>query len=155
MSIILGVDPGSRCTGYGVIYQCNREISYIDSGCIITNTSELASCLKLIYTGISKIIKKFSPNCFAVEQIFMSKNVHSVLKLGHARSAAIVAAINYDLPLFEYTASQVKKTVVGIGNAEKTQVQYMVRMLLKLSINPQVDASDALAVAITHHHSTQ
>ncbi|PPI88192.1 crossover junction endodeoxyribonuclease RuvC [Candidatus Pantoea edessiphila] len=149
MSIILGIDPGSRCTGYGLISRNNSKIYYINSGYIFTNTTELSISLKLIYNGLSKIIKDFSPDCFAIERIFMSKNAHSALKLGHARGAAIAAAVN--IPMFEYTANQVKKTVVGIGHAKKNQVQYMVKMLLKLSANPSVDASDALAIAITHH----
>ncbi|MXP50910.1 crossover junction endodeoxyribonuclease RuvC [Pantoea sp. SoEX] len=155
MSIILGIDPGCRFTGYGIIYQHNREVSYISSGCILTNTTELSTSLKLIYNGLNKIITEFSPDCFAIEQIFMSKNAYSALKLGQARGAAIVAAVNFNLPMFEYTANQVKKTIVGVGHAEKNQVQYMIKMLLKLSNKPSVDASDALAVAVTHHHMSQ
>ncbi|PPI88857.1 crossover junction endodeoxyribonuclease RuvC [Candidatus Pantoea edessiphila] len=152
MPIILGIDPGSRFTGYGIICQNNHCITYVGSGYISTNTTELSTSLQLIYSGLTRVIKKFSPDCFAIERIFMSKNVHSALKLGHARGAAIVAAINFNLPMFEYTASQIKKTVVGIGNAKKNQVQYMVKMILKLSVSPPIDSSDALAVAITHYH---
>ncbi|MBK4775443.1 crossover junction endodeoxyribonuclease RuvC [Candidatus Pantoea edessiphila] len=155
MSIILGIDPGCRFTGYGIICQHNRKVSYVSSGCIFTNTTELSVSLKLIYTGLNEIITEFSPDCFAIEQIFMSKNAYSALKLGQARGAAIVAAIKFNLPMFEYTANQVKKTIVGIGHAKKNQVQYMVRMLLKLSNHLSVDAADALAVAITHHYISE
>jgi crossover junction endodeoxyribonuclease RuvC len=101
------------------------------------------------------IITQFQPEFFAIEQVFMAKNADSALKLGQARGAAIVAAVNHDLPVFEYAARQVKQTVVGTGSAEKSQVQHMVRTLLKLSANPQADAADALAIAITHCHVSQ
>lgn len=155
MAIIIGIDPGSRITGYGVICQIGQQISYLVSGCIRTNVTDLPSRLKLIYVGVSKIITQFSPDYFVIEQVFMAKNVDSVLKLGQARGAAIVAAVNHDLPVFEYSARQVKQTVTGIGSANKSQVQYMVRTLLKLTNNPQVDAADALAIAITHCHISQ
>lgn len=155
MSIILGIDPGSRITGYGVIRQTGRQLTYLGSGCIRTNTTELPARLKLIYAGVCEIITQFSPDFFAIEQVFMAKNADSALKLGQARGAAIVAAVNHDLPVFEYAARQVKQTVVGIGSAEKSQVQHMVRTLLKLPANPQADAADALAIAITHCHVSQ
>lgn len=155
MAIILGIDPGSRITGYGVIRQTGRQLTYLGSGCIRMNTAELPARLKLIYAGISEIITQFSPDYFAIEQVFMAKNADSALKLGQARGAAIVAAVNHDLPVFEYAARQVKQTVVGLGSAEKSQVQHMVRTLLKLAANPQADAADALAIAITHCHVAQ
>lgn len=155
MSIILGIDPGSRVTGYGVICQIGRQLTYLGSGCIRTNTTELPARLKLIYAGVSEIITQFSPDFFAIEQVFMAKNADSALKLGQARGAAIVAAVNHDLPVFEYAARQVKQTVVGTGGAEKSQVQHMVKSLLKLAANPQADAADALAIAITHCHVAQ
>lgn len=108
-----------------------------------------------MYAGVSEIITQFNPDCFAIEQVFMAKNADSALKLGQARGAAIVAAVNRDLPVFEYAARQIKQTVVGNGGAEKAQVQHMVRSLLKLPANPQADAADALAVAITHCHVSQ
>ena len=111
--------------------------------------------LKLIYAGVSEIITQFQPDFFAIESVFMAKNADSALKLGQARGAAIVAAVNQDLPVFEYAARQVKQTVVGTGAAEKSQVQHMVRSLLKLPANPQADAADALAIAITHCHMSQ
>ena len=155
MAIILGIDPGSRITGYGVIRQTGRQLTYLGSGCIRMNTAELPARLKLIYAGISEIITQFSPDYFAIEQVFMAKNADSALKLGQARGAAIVAAVNHDLPVFEYAARQVKQTVVGLGSAEKSQVQHLVRTLLKLAANPQDDAADALAIAITHCHVAQ
>ncbi|WP_395755477.1 crossover junction endodeoxyribonuclease RuvC [Edwardsiella ictaluri] len=155
MSIILGIDPGSRITGYGVIRQQGRQLEYIGSGCILAAVDDLPTRLKLVYAGVSEIITQFNPDCFAIEQVFMAKNADSALKLGQARGAAIVAAVNRDLPVFEYAARQIKQTVVGNGGAEKAQVQHMVRSLLKLPANPQADAADALAVAITHCHVSQ
>ncbi|AKC32042.1 crossover junction endodeoxyribonuclease RuvC [Candidatus Pantoea carbekii] len=152
MPIVLGIDPGSCVTGYGVIRYIDQRIIYLDSGCIRTNTTHLASKLKFIYSGISKVIQKFSPDYVAIEQVFMSKNADSVIKLGQARGAAIVAVVNQEVPVFEYAARQIKQTVTGTGRAEKKQVQYMVRTLLKLQFNPQIDAADALAIAITHCH---
>ncbi|QTF08148.1 crossover junction endodeoxyribonuclease RuvC [Brenneria izadpanahii] len=155
MTIILGIDPGSRVTGYGLVRQQGRQISYLGSGCIRTVVDDLPTRLKLIYAGVSEIITQFRPDCFAIEQVFMAKNPDSALKLGQARGAAIVAAVNQDLPVFEYAARLVKQTVVGTGAADKKQVQHMVRSLLKLSASPQADAADALAIAITHCHSSQ
>ncbi|MFG5970622.1 crossover junction endodeoxyribonuclease RuvC [Salmonella enterica subsp. enterica serovar Pomona] len=142
MSIILGIDPGSRITGYGVIRQVGRQLTYLGSGCIRTKVDDLPSRLKLIYAGVTEIITQFQPDYFAIEQVFMAKNADSALKLGQARGVAIVAAVNQELPVFEYAARQVKQTVVGIGSAE-------------LPANPQADAADALAIAITHCHVSQ
>ncbi|GAA0472686.1 MULTISPECIES: crossover junction endodeoxyribonuclease RuvC [Tatumella] len=155
MAIILGIDPGSRITGYGVIRQTGRQLTYLGSGCIRTNTPALPERLRLIYAGVSEIITQFAPDYFAIEQVFMAKNADSALKLGQARGAAIVAAVNQGVPVFEYAARQVKQTVTGTGAAEKSQVQHMVRNLLKLPANPQADAADALAIAITHCHISQ
>ncbi len=130
MSIILGIDPGSRITGYGVIRQVGRKLEYLGSGCIRTSVDDLPTRLKLVYAGVSEIIAQFQPDIFAIEQVFMAKNADSALKLGQARGAAIVAAVNVDLPVFEYAARQIKQTVVGTGAAEKSQVQHMVRSLL-------------------------
>ncbi|MCC3703560.1 crossover junction endodeoxyribonuclease RuvC [Rouxiella badensis] len=155
MAIILGIDPGSRVTGYGIIRQQGRLLSYLGSGCIRTVVDDMPGRLKLIYAGVTEIITQFQPDFFAIESVFMAKNADSALKLGQARGAAIVAAVNQDLPVFEYAARQVKQTVVGTGAAEKSQVQHMVRSLLKLPANPQSDAADALAIAITHCHVSQ
>ena len=149
MAIILGIDPGSRVTGYGVIRQQGRQLIYLGSGCIRTQVPDLPNRLKRIYAGVSEIITQFSPDVFAVEQVFIA------LKLGQERGVAILAAVNTDLPVFEYAARQVKQTVVGTGAAEKSLVQHMVRSILKLSAAPQSDAADALAIAITHCHFNQ
>lgn len=152
MSIILGIDPGSRITGYGVIQEVGRSLHYIASGCIKTEVDDMPTRLKIIYAGVTQIIEQFNPTFFAIEKIFMAKNADSAFKLGQARGVAIVAAANLDLPIFEYAARQVKQTVVGTGAADKHQVQQMVKHLLKLGSAPQADAADALAIAITHSH---
>lgn len=152
MSIILGIDPGSRLTGYGVIQFTGRTISYLGSGCIRTASDELPVRLKRIYASVCEIILQFKPDMFAIEQVFMSKNADSALKLGQARGSAIVAAVNQELPVYEYAARLVKQTVTGTGAADKKQVQHMVTRLLQLSAVPQADAADALAIAITHAH---
>lgn len=130
--------------------QDGSQINYLSSGCIRLKKDNLPSRLKLIYTSISKIIIQFQPNCLAIEQVFIAKNPDSALKLSQVRGVAIVAAMNHNLQVFEYAARQVKQTVVGTGAAEKNQVQYMVRNLLKLPTNLQIDSADALAIAITH-----
>lgn len=159
MSIILGIDPGSRVTGYGVIRQIGSKLEYLGSGVIRTSIDDLPTRLKRIYAGVTEIITQFHPDEFAIEQVFMAKNPDSALKLGQARGTAIVAAVNQNLPVFEYSARTIKQTVVGTGAAEKAQVQEMVTRLLQLSDKPQADAADALAIAITHansiHHSLQ
>lgn len=155
MAIILGIDPGSRVTGYGVIRQEGQSLEYLGSGAIRTMADDLPTRLKRIYAGVTEIITQFQPDMFAIEQVFMAKNADSALKLGQARGTAIVAAANNDLPVFEYAARLVKQTVVGTGAAEKEQVQEMVTRILHLSAKPQADAADALAIAITHAHSMQ
>ncbi|AIN47234.1 crossover junction endodeoxyribonuclease RuvC [Candidatus Palibaumannia cicadellinicola] len=155
MTIILGIDPGSRITGYGVVCQQGTLLSYLASGCIRTKVNDLPNRLKLIYVGVNEVITQYKPIVLAIEQLFMAKNADSALKLSQARSVAIVAAMNNNIPVFEYAARQVKQTLVGIGSAEKIQVQHMVRILLNLSTNPQVDAADALAIAMTHCYISQ
>lgn len=155
MPIILGIDPGSRITGYGVIRQQNGRVEYLGSGCIRTSGEQLSDKLKQIYDGVSEVIIQFQPDMFAIEQVFMAKNPDSALKLGQARGCAIVAAVNAGLPVAEYAARQVKQSVVGTGAADKEQVQHMVKQLLKLPACPQADAADALAVALCHTHTQQ
>ncbi len=138
-----------------MIRQNGRQLEYLGSGAIRTTAEDLPTRLKRIYAGVSEIITQFQPNMFAIEQVFMAKNPDSALKLGQARGTAIVAAVNHDLPVFEYAARLVKQTVTGIGSADKVQVQDMVTRMLKLSAKPQADAADALAIAITHAHSIQ
>ncbi|WWO98983.1 MAG: crossover junction endodeoxyribonuclease RuvC [Candidatus Dasytiphilus stammeri] len=154
MMTILGIDPGSKITGYGIILcQRGKIIDYLASGCISTNIKKSFYLrLKDIYWGISKIINQYNPKILAIEQIFMANNTKSALKLGQAQGVAIVSAANHDLQVFEYAAKQVKQAVVGNGAAKKYQVQRMVRILLNLSTNPPEDAADALAIAITHCH---
>ncbi|WP_371189056.1 crossover junction endodeoxyribonuclease RuvC [Thalassotalea maritima] len=155
MSIILGIDPGSRITGYGVIYKQGRKFQYLGSGCIKTISAgdDMAKRLQVIFAGVTELITQFNPDMFAIEQVFMGLNPAGALKLGQARGAAIVAATNADLDVAEYSARQIKQAVVGTGAAKKEQVQHMVASILKLPALPQADAADALAVAICHAHS--
>ena len=151
MSIILGIDPGSRKTGYGLINSISGRVEYIASGVIrIEETLPLSERLKVIFDSVSEIIQAHIPQEFAIEQVFMSKSAASALKLGQARGAAIVAAVSNHLPVTEYEARKVKQSVVGTGAAEKGQVQHMVKTLLGLQESPQEDAADALAVALCH-----
>lgn len=152
-SVILGIDPGSRITGYGVIKVVNKEINYLASGCIRINAKEISQCLQQIYHGIREVMAQFLPNEIAIEQVFMHQNPGSALKLGQARGAAIVAASKDGITVAEYSAKQIKQAVVGYGAAQKEQVQQMVKTLLRLSDVPQTDAADALAVALCHANS--
>ncbi|HJV36354.1 crossover junction endodeoxyribonuclease RuvC [Geomonas sp.] len=152
--IILGIDPGSRKTGYGLISKQGNRLIHIDNGAIFTKASnEFPQRLEEIFSGLSTIIAQYQPDAVAVENVFLAKNAQSALKLGQARGAAIVAAVSVGLPVHEYTALQVKQAVVGTGRAEKVQVQQMIKALLNLPEVAQEDASDALAVAICHAHS--
>ncbi|WP_158770613.1 MULTISPECIES: crossover junction endodeoxyribonuclease RuvC [unclassified Paraglaciecola] len=153
MAIILGIDPGSRITGYGVIQRVGRQQEYLGSGCIRMQGDALAPRLQQIFDGVSELILQYKPDMFAIEQVFMAKNPDSALKLGQARGAAMVAATNQGLDVAEYSARQIKQSVVGNGNAQKTQVQHMVTFILKLPGTPQADAADALAVALCHSHT--
>ena len=140
MAVILGIDPGSRITGYGVINSVGSQIIYLGSGCIRTQGDTQAEKLGQIFDGITEIITEFTPDCFAIEEVFLAKNPMSTIKLGQARGVAQVAAI--------------KQAVVGYGNAQKAQVQAMVVSLLQLSKVPQADAADALACAICHAYTS-
>ena len=152
--IILGIDPGSRITGYGIISKQGNRLVHVDNGAIFTQSAkDFPQRLEQIFTGLSAIIAQYQPEAVAVENVFLAKNAQSALKLGQARGAAIVAAVNVGLSVFEYTALQVKQAVVGTGRAEKGQVQQMIKALLNLPEVAQEDASDALAVAICHAHS--
>ncbi|HDR46132.1 MAG TPA: crossover junction endodeoxyribonuclease RuvC [Geoalkalibacter subterraneus] len=151
---ILGIDPGSRATGWGLIEKQGNRLLHIDNGVITTRAAEpLGDRLGTIYQHLSGVITRYAPTAVAVEEIFMAKNARSALKLGHARGVALLAGFNHDLPIAEYSALQVKSAVVGYGRADKKQIQEMVRILLKLPEIAQEDASDALAVAICHAHS--
>ena len=155
MAIILGVDPGSRITGYGVIRADGRHIEYIDSGCIRVGEKPMAERLQTIFQSLATLIGEYRPEEFAIEQVFMARNPDSALKLGQARGAAIVSAANSGLAGHEYSARQGKQAVVGKGGADKSQVQHMVQVLLSLSRKPQADAADALAIAMCHAHMSQ
>jgi crossover junction endodeoxyribonuclease RuvC len=153
MTLILGIDPGSRITGYGIIKEENQKIYYVDSGCIRTNTlHDLSSRLLVIFNGICELLENYHPNEVAIEQVFMHQNPNSALKLGHARGAAMVAAASHRLKITEYSAREVKQAIVGYGAAKKNQVSHMVVNLLTLNSAPQTDAADALAIAICHSH---
>lgn len=156
MALILGIDPGSRVTGYGIIKASGARQEYVSSGCIrTTDKAPLPEKLDEIFSGISQIINEFVPDELAIEKIFMSRSAESALKLGHARGVAIVAGVNQGLPVFEYEARKVKQAVVGTGAATKEQVQHMVQMILKLPARPQEDAADALAIALCHINTQQ
>lgn len=153
MTRIIGIDPGSRRTGYGIIDITGSNISYVSSGIIRLPEGGLPSRLKLIFDGISQLLDQYQPETMAVEDVFFARDPKAALKLGQARGAAIVAGVNAQLPLSEYSARSVKQAVVGTGAADKKQVQMMVTSLLKLTEAPAEDAADALAVAICHGHS--
>ncbi len=150
---ILGIDPGLRVTGFGVLEKCGQKLTYITSGCIRTdNEGVLPERIRTILEGLSQIIAEMKPHQVAVEKVFVNVNPQSTLLLGQARGAAICAAVLCALPVAEYTALQVKQSVVGNGHARKEQVQDMVRRLLGLPGEPSADAADALACAICHAH---
>ncbi|NLU13947.1 MAG: crossover junction endodeoxyribonuclease RuvC [Gammaproteobacteria bacterium] len=155
MTLILGIDPGSRITGYGIIRDTGRGCEYVASGCIRTGSGELPERLNAVFAGVSEIIQTYQPVTMGIEQVFMARNADSALKLGQARGAAIVAGAQAGLAVSEYSATQVKSAIVGSGRAAKEQVQIMVMHLLKLSKKPQIDASDALAIALCHAHHRQ
>ncbi|WP_232465328.1 crossover junction endodeoxyribonuclease RuvC [Oleiphilus messinensis] len=152
--IILGIDPGSRITGYGVIQFFSGKPRYLASGCIRLGDRSLPDRLKILYDGLTEIISWYKPSEMAIEQVFVAKNPDSALKLGQARGVAIVAAANHELEVFEYAARNIKQSVVGKGSAEKSQVQHMVMAILGLEQKPQVDAADGLAVALCHANTT-
>lgn len=154
MSLIIGIDPGSRMTGYGIIEKDGQNLRFVDAGTIKTETKEMPERLKRIFAGVDRIVRFHGPVEAAVEQVFMAQNPDSALKLGQARGAAIAALVNLDLQVAEYTARQIKQSVVGYGAADKEQVQMMVMKLLNLTIRPQADAADALAAAICHAHAS-
>ena len=149
---ILGLDPGLRVTGYGVIEKSAASLIYVASGCIKSLDGELPDRLKNILHSVQEVIRLYSPAEVAVEKVFVNVNPQSTLLLGQARGAAICGAVLSDLPVAEYTALQVKQAVVGNGHAQKEQVQEMVKRLLKLPASPSADAADALACAICHAH---
>ena len=154
MTRILGIDPGSRIMGFGVIDIANNKEAYIASGCIKLDTSlDFIERIGQILPAVETIIVKHQPTAMVIEQVFLAKNANSALKLGHARGIAIAAAHKSSLAIFEYSARAIKQAVVGTGAANKDQVGFMVQQRLSLASRPQVDAADALAVALTHAQS--
>jgi len=154
---VLGIDCGSRVTGYGVIDSDGAACVFVECGVIRVQISDpLCGRLKSIHDGIADVIRTFHPDVAAFESLFHASNVQSALKLGHARGVSIFAAAEASIPVFEYSPLEVKSAVTGFGRAEKPQVQQMVRALLRVeSLPPQYDASDALAVAICHAHTNR
>jgi len=150
MARILGIDPGSLATGYGVIDSEGQSLKYIDCGCIRPAGEGFMERLKDIYYGIAKVVEIYAPDEIAVERAFVHKNADSALKLGQARAAAICGTLVRAVPLHEYTPREVKLSVVGKGGADKGQVQHMVKVLLGLKGQLQADSADALAVALCH-----
>ena len=156
MALILGIDPGSRITGFGLVSAHGSRQEYVASGCIRTAIkASLAEKLVEIFAGVTEIIQQYGPDELAIEKVFMAKSADSALKLGQARGAAIVAGASLGLAVFEYEARKIKQAVVGTGAADKSQVQHMVQTLLKLPGQPQQDAADALAIALCHINTQQ
>lgn len=153
--LILGIDPGSRLTGYGIIETLPNRYRYISSGVLKIQADDFPQKLKQIFDGILQLVEKYKPQHMAIEQVFMGKNADSALKLGQARGAAICAVQMRDISVFEYAAREVKQAVVGKGSADKLQVQQMVKLLLNIQGDLQIDASDALGIAICHAHFYQ
>jgi crossover junction endodeoxyribonuclease RuvC len=152
---ILGIDPGLRITGFGIIEKNGSELVYIASGCIKSGDAGLPDRLKIILENLREVIAQHQPQQIALEKIFVNVNPRATLALGQARGTAICAAVDAGLPVSEYTALQVKQAVVGNGHAGKEQVQEMVKRLLRLPGAPSADAADALACAICHAHGGQ
>ena len=150
---ILGIDPGSRKTGYGLIEHSNNKSRHLDSGFIRLNEKEtLTERLFMLSMELGKIIDRLNPNCGAIEKIFYAKNAQSALSLAHARGVILLKFSEKQLPIHEYQALKVKQTVVGAGRADKGQIKHMVKILLKINEPLQEDQADALAVALTHAH---
>ena len=155
---IIGIDPGLRTTGFGVIDVDGSNLSYVASGTISTQHLDiglLPARLKVLFDGIREVVARYEPDCASVEIVFVNINPQSTLLLGQARGACITALVSNDLAVAEYTALQMKQAVVGYGRADKTQVQEMVRRLLTLPGLPGSDAADALGLAITHAHAAK
>jgi len=152
---VLGIDPGSSVTGYGIIEEVGGRLFHAYNGGLSSSlNNSFPYCLKEIYADLEKIISDYSPDVMAIENLFFHKNVKVALKLGHARGIAILAALNAGLDVYEYSPMEIKQAVVGYGRATKNQIQTMVKELLNLPEIVPFDPSDALAVAICHIHST-
>lgn len=149
---ILGIDPGSRITGFGVLDFDGDRPTYVASGTVSSLDGTFADRLKKIFVSIGEIVQQYQPDIVAIETVFMARNAGSALKLGHARSAALCATFAFDVDVFEYAPREIKQAVVGTGAASKAQVQHMVVALLRLDGVPSSDAADALATALCHGH---
>lgn len=147
---ILGIDPGSRLTGFGVLDFQADAATYVASGSVNSVQGDFSDRLKQIFNAVSRIVADYQPDVVAIESVFMHRNASSALKLGHARSAAICATFDFDVQVFEYAPREIKQAVVGTGSATKEQVQHMVRSMLTLDGDPSPDAADALAAALCH-----
>jgi crossover junction endodeoxyribonuclease RuvC len=149
---ILGIDPGSRMTGYGLVDAVGGRLAVVACG-VIETSGDHSDRLHEIFCGVGGLVTRWLPNEIAIERVFVHRNADSALKLGQARAAALCATFTAEIPIHEYAARQIKKAVVGRGSADKAQVQHMVRLLLGLDAAPQADAADALAAAICHANS--
>ena len=155
MAVILGIDPGSQKTGFGIISYNGGRSEYVTSGVIRLPKADLPERLGIIFESVTELVELHCPQELSIEQVFMAKSAGSALKLGQARGAAIVACVAQQMLVAEYSARQIKQSVVGTGAADKAQVQHMVKVLLKLPAVPQEDAADALAAALCHAHTQQ
>ncbi len=155
--LVLGIDPGTAITGYGLVRERAGGLYLVDYGVITTPAGHaLPARLQVIYKGLSDVIHEHQPNTAAVEELFFSKNVKTALSVGHARGVALLALADAGLPIYEYKPLEVKQAIAGYGGADKQQVQEMVRMLLNLDQVPHPDdAADAVAVAVCHIHSAR
>jgi len=150
VTIILGIDPGSIITGYGIIKSNGNSLQYLTSGSIHLDKKPFVQRLTQIYTSLAAVVSEYQPDEVAIEGVFVNANVNSALKLGQARGAAIVAVASEGVTVAEYSPRQIKQSIVGYGGAEKSQVAKMVKLLLKLQSSPQADEADALAIALCH-----
>jgi crossover junction endodeoxyribonuclease RuvC len=155
--LVLGIDPGTAITGYGLVHEQDDGLSLVECGVVTTPSSQpLPERLKMIYRGLSDVVRRFEPEEAAVEELFFSRNARTALSVGQARGVALLALADAGLPIYEYKPLEVKQAVAGYGGADKRQVQEMVRMLLNLERVPQPDdAADAVAVAVCHIHSAR
>jgi crossover junction endodeoxyribonuclease RuvC len=149
---ILGIDPGSRLTGFGVLDFDADNATYVASGIVQSIEGDFPDRLRRIFQSVSEIVTEYKPDAVAIESVFVHRNAGSALKLGHARSAAICATFETDVEVFEYAPREIKQAVVGTGSATKDQVQHMVVTILNLDGEPSADAADALATALCHGH---
>lgn len=149
---ILGIDPGSRLTGFGVIDVDQDRVRYIASGSVRSVEGDFPARLRQIFESVSRIVAEYRPQVLSIESVFVHKNPGSALKLGHARSAALCATFATELDVYEYAPREIKQAIVGTGSASKEQVQHMIVSLLRLDGTPSPDAADALAAALCHGH---